>query len=149
MAMAPDTEAMLRRTYEAFNRKDLDTFLAAAHPDVDWPNVLVGSRVIGVGDIRSWWERQFRAIDPQLHVLSITEDDDGAAVVRVRQVVRFVSDGEVLLDEIVQHVCTFRDGLIKTIDLRDDDGNLIAPPRSTRAQVWPPAIMEPWSQPQT
>jgi ketosteroid isomerase-like protein len=131
MAVAPEVEVLLRRTYDAFNRKDVSTVLAVAHADVDWANALDGTRVIGVEHVQEYWERQFRVVDPQVEVLSITEDAGGDVVVDLRQTVRFLSDGEVVLDEIVQHIFSFRDGLIAAMDVRDARGNLVAPRRGT------------------
>ena len=38
---------LLRHMYAAFNRREIDTVLAAMHPDVDWPNGWEGGRVHG------------------------------------------------------------------------------------------------------
>jgi ketosteroid isomerase-like protein len=136
MAVAPEAEALLRRTYDAFNRKDIDTALSVAQPDVDWPNMLDGTRVVGVDDLRAYFERQFRVIDPQVEPLSFT-DDDGTVVVRVRHVVRFLSDGEVVVDQVLHHLYTFRDGRVAAMDVRDADGNLIPPRRPSASGLRP------------
>src|SRR5262249_37492747 len=34
----PTTKTLLRRCYEAFNRRDLDGALTLMHPDMTWPN---------------------------------------------------------------------------------------------------------------
>ena len=36
-----DLERLLGRIYEAFNRRDVDTVLAAMHPAVDWPRLAI------------------------------------------------------------------------------------------------------------
>jgi hypothetical protein len=128
MPVAPETEAYLRRLYEAFNRKDMETVLSAASPDVDWPNALTRRRVTGLGDVREFWDRQFRVIDPQLTPLSITEGERGAVVVRVHQVVTFVSDGAVIDDVVVDHIFTFDEaGRVAAVDARDAEGNPMVP----------------------
>ena len=127
MAVAPEVEALLRGMYDALNRKDIRTALAAAHPDVNWPNGLDGTRVTGLADVAEFIERQLRVIDLQMDVLALTEADDGAIAVRVHQVVRFLSDGAVLADDVVEHIYRLRDGLIIAVDARDADGNLIVP----------------------
>ena len=38
---------MLQRMYAAFNRRDIETVLAAMQDDVDWPNGMEGGRVLG------------------------------------------------------------------------------------------------------
>jgi ketosteroid isomerase-like protein len=133
MAVAPEAEALLRRTYDAFNRKDIDTALAAAHPDVDWPNVLDGTRVVGLEEVRLFFERQLRVLDLHLEPLSMEEDEHGAIVVRLRQVMRFASDGALMADEVVQHIYTFRDGRVAKLDAREADGRPIAPQESELA----------------
>lgn len=127
MAVAPEAEALLRGMYDAFNRKDIRTALAAAHPDVNWPNGLEGTRVTGLTDVAEFIERQLRVVDLQMDVLEVTEGDEGAVVVRVHQVARFQSDGAVLTDDVVEHIYRLQDGLIVAVDARDADGNLIVP----------------------
>ena len=40
-------EALLERTYAAFNARDVDAVLAMMHAEVDWPNGMEGGRVHG------------------------------------------------------------------------------------------------------
>jgi ketosteroid isomerase-like protein len=129
MAVAPEAEALVRGLYDAFNRKDVRTALDAAHPDVNWPNGLEGTRVTGLEQVAEYIERQLRVIDLRFDVLSIHEDDQhpGAVVARVHQVISFQSDGAVLADEVEEHIFWLRDGRIISIDARDRDGNLIVP----------------------
>ena len=42
-----DTVSLLGRVYDAFNKREVDTVLAAMHPAVDWPNGWEGGRVAG------------------------------------------------------------------------------------------------------
>ena len=127
MAVAPEAEAAVRRMYDAFNRRDIQTALQAAHPDVDWPNVLEGRRTVGLADISDYVERLFRVIDARMDVLAISEDDRGDVVVRVHQVARFLSDGALIADEVVEHIYRFEDGMIVTVNARDARGNTVGP----------------------
>jgi ketosteroid isomerase-like protein len=126
MAVAPEAEALLRQMYDSFNRQDVRTALAAAHPDVTWPNALEGTRVTGLEHIAEYLERQFRVLDLRIDVLSMREEN-GAIVVRVHQVVTFLSDGAVLADDVVEHIFRLRDGLIVSADARGPDGDFIGP----------------------
>ena len=63
--LTPGTEALLRRTYAAFNARDVDAVPATLHDDVDWPNVIDGVRVHGHDEVRAYWARQFATIDPE------------------------------------------------------------------------------------
>jgi hypothetical protein len=40
-------QAMLERVYAAYNARDVDTALAAMHPDGIWPNGMEGGYVCG------------------------------------------------------------------------------------------------------
>lgn len=62
-------------------------------------------------------------MDPHVEPLRIEEDESGHTVVDVHQVVRDLS-GNVLTDQMVQHVYSLHDGLIERMDIRK-------PPAST------------------
>jgi hypothetical protein len=111
-----DLERLLGRIYEAFNRREIDTVLAALHPAVDWPNGWEGGRVTGHDEVRSYWTRQWAAIDPTVVPIAF-EDRPGRKIsVRVHQTVRDLS-GNLIADGEVIHVYTFEDGLIKEMDI--------------------------------
>jgi len=42
-----NAEDFLRRAYDAFNARDIDTVLTVMHPDVVWPNAMEGGCVLG------------------------------------------------------------------------------------------------------
>jgi nuclear transport factor 2 (NTF2) superfamily protein len=111
-----DMERLLRSIYDAFNKRDIDTVLAAMHPAVDWPNGWEGGRVSGRDEVRSYWSRQWAAIDPTVIPVAFQLGPDGRITVRVHQTVRDLS-GKVLIDGDVAHVYTFEDGLIKAMDI--------------------------------
>jgi nuclear transport factor 2 (NTF2) superfamily protein len=114
-----DLEKLLGRIYEAFNRRDVDTVLAAMHPAVDWPNGWEGGRVTGRDEVRSYWRRQWAAVDPTVIPVAFEQGSDGRIAVRVQQTVRDLS-GNLLADGEVVHVYTFEDGLIKAMDIQSD-----------------------------
>jgi nuclear transport factor 2 (NTF2) superfamily protein len=111
-----DLERLLGRIYEAFNRRDLDTVLAAMHPAVDWPNGWEGGRVTGRDEVRSYWSRQWAAVNPTVVPVTFQHRPDGRIAVRVQQTVRDLS-GKLLIDTEVVHVYMFEDGLIKAMDI--------------------------------
>jgi nuclear transport factor 2 (NTF2) superfamily protein len=114
-----DLERLLGRIYEAFNRRDVDTVLAAMHPAVDWPNGWEGGRVTGRDEVRSYWRRQWAAVNPTVIPVAFEHRSDGKISVRVQQTVRDLS-GNLLADGEVVHVYTFEDGLIKAMDIQPD-----------------------------
>jgi hypothetical protein len=112
-----ELEAFLRRTYAAFNARDVDAVMAALHPEVDWPNVLEGTRLHGHAAVRDYWVRQFATIDPRVEPQGFSQEPDGWVAVDVRQVVRD-RNGALLADSVVQHVYRIRDGLVDHMEVR-------------------------------
>lgn len=110
--------ALVRKAYVAFNARDLDGALSTMTPDVDWPNGMEGGRVHGHDGVRAYWTRQWNMINPHVEPVSFDEDDGGRVVVGVKQVVKELS-GKVLLDRMVQHVYSLRDGLICGMEIRE------------------------------
>ena len=110
------TEERIRAFYAAFNRREIDAVLAEMTADVDWPNGWEGGRIAGREAVREYWLRQWVAIDGRVEPVEITPREDGRWMVLVHQVVRS-PDGELLADEHVHHVYTFRDELVQQMDI--------------------------------
>ena len=108
---------ILEKAYAAFNARDIDAALAAMHADVDWPNGMEGGTVHGHDGVRDYWTRQWGMIDPHVEPLRFEADETGRIVVDVRQVVR-ERNGNVMVDEIVQHVYLIEDGLVRSMEIR-------------------------------
>jgi hypothetical protein len=111
-----EREQLLQRIYDAFNRREIDTVLAAMHPGVDWPNGWEGGRVKGHEEVRSYWTRQWAAVDPTVVPVGFKHGSDGKISVQVQQTVRDLS-GKLLAEGEVVHVYGFEDGLIKAMDI--------------------------------
>ncbi len=109
---------LLRRTYAAFNRREIETVLTMMHPDVDWPNGMEGGRVLGTAAVRDYWTRQFEVLDPHVEPTNFTAESDGRIAVDVHQVVHDKS-GKLLVDHMVQHVYDIRSGLIQSMEIRN------------------------------
>jgi hypothetical protein len=109
---------LLQRAYSAFNARDLNGALATMSPDVVWPNGMEGGVVHGHDGVRAYWSRQWGMVDPHVDPVSFTEDESGRIIIDVHQVVRDLS-GKVLLDRMVKHVYTLKDGLIQSMDIRE------------------------------
>ena len=107
---------LLSRIYAAFNRREIETVLSALHPDVDWPNGMEGGRVLGHDAVRAYWTRQFQILDPHVEPKAFTAESD-CVVVDVEQVVHDMS-GKLLVNQMIQHVYQFRDGLVWRMDIR-------------------------------
>ena len=109
----------LRAAYQAFNARDLDGALLMMHPDVDWANGITGGRVHGRDAVRQYWTEQWAAIDPKVEPVDFTIDETGHVVVVVHQVVRDLQ-GNMLLDQMVQHVYWMEEGLIRRMEIRQN-----------------------------
>jgi hypothetical protein len=110
------TQDLLTMIYERFNVRDIDAVLATLHPDVDWPNAMEGGRVHGRDNVRAYWLRQWGMVDPHVEPVRFEDDEQGRTVVDVHQVVRDLS-GKVLVDQMVQHLYSVRDGLIERMEI--------------------------------
>lgn len=110
-------EEFFRHIYAAFNRREIDTVLAAMHPDVDWPNGWEGGRVDGHADVRDYWTRQFKAVSANVEPQSFKTEEEGRIVIAVHQVVHDLK-GKLLSESMVEHVYTIENGLIRRMDIR-------------------------------
>ena len=113
--MSPNHQ-LLHAAYAAFNARDLEAALALMHPNVDWPNGMEGGRVLGHDGVGNYWTRQWAMIDPHVEPVGFEENPTGQTAVRVHQVVRDLA-GNILNDQLVQHVYTIQNGLILRMDI--------------------------------
>jgi ketosteroid isomerase-like protein len=108
---------LLQRMYAAFNRREIETVLAAMQASVDWPNGMEGGRVLGKSAVRDYWQRQFEILDPNVEPKTFTKEADGRIAIDVHQVVHDKS-GKLVVDQMVQQVYEIRDGLIQNMEIR-------------------------------
>jgi ketosteroid isomerase-like protein len=113
-------EDLLRKAYQAFNARDVDAVLVVLHPDVTWTNGMEGGYVHGQDRVRDYWSRQWGLIDPHVEPQRFIANETGQTVVDVHQVVRDL-DGNVIVDQMVQHVFAIKDGLIKRMEIQSID----------------------------
>jgi ketosteroid isomerase-like protein len=116
-AVPAETE-LLQTMYAAFNRRDIEQVLAAMQDNVDWPNGMEGGRVLGKSAVRDYWTRQFQVLDPNVQPKTFTRESDGRIAIDVHQVVHDKS-GELVVNQMIQHVYEFRDGLIQSMEIRE------------------------------
>jgi len=103
--------------YKSYNERDIDGLLKLMCEDVDWSNALTGDRIKGHAEMRKVWLLQWTSINPQTEPIDIYEDAEGRTVVLVREILREVS-GRLLMDQEMEQVFTFRDGLVARMDFR-------------------------------
>lgn len=114
--MSDDVD-LLKRVYDRFNARDMETVLAAMHEDVIWANGMEGGHVHGRDEVRRYWTRQWAMIDPHVEPVAFAHGPEGELVVEVHQLVRDLS-GNLLADKVVGHVFRINNGLIKRFDIQ-------------------------------
>lgn len=107
----------LKRLYERFNARDIETVLAALHEDVLWANGMEGGYARGREGVRRYWTRQWALIDPHVEPISFSTGPEGEVAVDVHQVVLDLT-GNLLSDQRVGHVYRIEGGLITRFDIR-------------------------------
>jgi hypothetical protein len=107
---------LIHKAYTAFNARDIDTALAAMHPEVQWPKAFEGGYVSGQPAVRAYWTRQWTEINPIVLPVEISERSAGVIAVTVHQTVHDLQ-GQLLFDGKVQHVYTLRDDLLYRMDI--------------------------------
>lgn len=109
---------LLRLIYDAFNRRDIEPILARMHSNVEWPNGMEGGWVHGREEVRAYWLRQWKVLDPHVVPIGFEKDDQGRVVTHVKQLVRDL-EGAIILDRMVRHIYTIEDGLIGRMDIQE------------------------------
>jgi len=109
---------VIREAYRAFNARELEAALTTMQPNVEWPNGMEGGTVCGHTGVREYWTRQWNMIDPHVNPVAIEADGSGRVVVSVHQVVNDLN-GKLLLDRMVEHVYSFEDDLIRSMEIRE------------------------------
>jgi len=113
-----EDQYLLTFVYDAFNRRDIEPILAVMHSDVEWPNGMEGGWVHGHDEVRAYWLRQWKVLDPNVAPVRFESDEAGRVVVHVKQLVRDLK-GAVILDRMVRHIYTIKDGLISRMDIQE------------------------------
>jgi ketosteroid isomerase-like protein len=109
-------ENLISRAYERFNARDIETVLSLMHSDVLWPNGWEGGYVKGHSEVRDYWTRQWKEIDPVVTPLSFKERQDGQIEVEVHQIAKDIR-GNLLFDGIVKHIYIIEKGKITSMEI--------------------------------
>jgi hypothetical protein len=111
-------QELLTQAYSDFNRRDIKAVLAVMHPEVEWANGMEGGYVYGHDAVRDYWTRQWNLVDPHVEPQAFQLNEDQRIIIDVHQVVRDL-EGNVLVDQIVQHLYTFENELIRRMDIQE------------------------------
>jgi SnoaL-like domain len=112
-----DEVEFLKRVYNHFNTREMEIVLACLHEDVMWANGMEGGHVHGRDAVRSYWTRQWAMVDPHVEPVAFSKGPEGQAIVEVHQVVHDLNGG-LLVDQMVGHIFTIENGLIRRFDIR-------------------------------
>lgn len=116
---------LLKRMYDCFNARDIDSVLAVLADDVAWANGMDGGHVHGREAIREYWIRQWTMVSPHVEPVGFHRTDDGTVIAEVRQSVRdlegkpFQGQAHGLKDKTVGHAFRFQDGKVTRFDIQD------------------------------
>lgn len=113
--MLKDQE-LIKNAYAAFNARDIDAILKVMHPNVKWPRAWEGDYANGHDEVRAYWERQWKEIDPRVTPVGIKARENGTLEVEVDQLVKDL-EGNILFDGKVTHVYVITDGLVQRMDI--------------------------------
>ncbi|HEY8897826.1 MAG TPA: nuclear transport factor 2 family protein [Niastella sp.] len=109
-------QELIKNAYAAFNARDIDAILKVMHPNVKWPRAWEGDYAYGHDEVRAYWERQWKEIDPNVTPVGFRERENGTFEVEVHQLVKDL-DGNILFDGKVLHVYVINDGLLQKMDI--------------------------------
>src|SRR5215472_3054777 len=103
---------LLKRLYQQFNAREMESVLAVLHEDVIWANGMEGGHVHGRNEVRRYWTQQWTMIDPRVEPVEFSHGSKGEVVVEVHQVIRDLN-GKLLTDKMVGHAFRIENGLVK------------------------------------
>ena len=84
--------------------------------NVQWSKAWEGGYISGHTEIREYWTKQWKEINPNVAPVGFHERQDGSLEVTVQQKVKDL-DGNSVFDGLVKHIYTFEDALIMTMDI--------------------------------
>ncbi|HEX8314422.1 MAG TPA: nuclear transport factor 2 family protein [Flavisolibacter sp.] len=112
-------ESLLHKAYELFNERNIDELLALMTGNVSWPNGWEGGFVHGHQEVRNYWTRQWKEIDPVVIPESFTALDEDRVEVLVQQTVKDM-EGKLLFEGVVKHLYTFTGDKISSMQIQPE-----------------------------
>jgi len=111
------TAETITKAYRLFNERRIDELLDMLCDDVNWSNGWEGGYIHGKDDLRSFWQRQWAEVDPEVQPASISEREDGVEVM-VQQTVKDIK-GNLLSDGRILHIFNFRGDCISSMQIEE------------------------------
>ena len=84
--------------------------------DIHWPNGWEGGYVNGRSEVKNYWTRQWKEINPTVIPEKLSHLDDEKLEVIVKQTVKD-NQGKVLFDGPIKHIYTFKNELITEMQI--------------------------------
>lgn len=109
-------QELIKTAYTAFNARDIDAILQVMHPDIKWSRAWEGDYANGHDEVRAYWERQWKEINPNVTPVNFLERENGTLAVEVDQLVKDL-EGAILFDGKVTHLYIINDGLLQQMDI--------------------------------
>jgi hypothetical protein len=109
-------QGLIEHVYAAFNARDIDAILQFMHPDVRWSRAWEGDYAIGHNEVRAYWQRQWKEINPHVTPVGFHQREDGSLEVEVDQLVKDL-DGNVIFNGKVKHIYVINDGLLQQMNI--------------------------------
>ncbi len=112
-------QELIKFAYAAFNARDIDAILEVMHPEVKWSKAWEGDYANGHDEVRAYWERQWKELDPMVTPVGFSERDNGTLKVEVDQMVKTL-EGTIIFDGKVTHIHRITDGLMQQMDIEQN-----------------------------
>ncbi len=109
-------QKIIKQAYHSFNERNIDAIFSLMIEHVCWPNGWEGGYVKGQDEVRDYWTRQWKEINPVVTPVSIKKIDEDKFDVKVHQVVKDLNEN-ILYDGIIHHIYTFEKGMIKSMEI--------------------------------
>ena len=115
--MSQENVEIVRRAYEAFNRRDFDTALADVDDEVSWAPIFSVETALleGRDAVRAAWTRQFDTLDIAIEPVEIASLDEFRVIVVARWSGRGSASGAPFATTGVQ-ICTLREGRLVRLE---------------------------------
>lgn len=128
VAMSQENVDLYRRGIEAFNRRDLDAFLALAHPDVVGISrvlAIEGDSYRGYDGTRDWWT-DLLGVFPDFRIEVIWVRDAGDLTVSELRNSAHGEGSAARLEEFVWQVSEWRDGRVVRWQMHEKEQDALA-----------------------
>lgn len=114
--LAQNYQDLITNAYNSFNARDIDKVLLTLHPKVKWARAWEGDYAHGHNEVRGYWERQWKEVDPHVTPVKLIALEDGKIKVEVDQLVKDLQ-GKILFEGRVYHVYTIQDDLLYVMEI--------------------------------